>query len=273
MTKHVEGWWTIPLWKWRNDRSQTNTKSEIDYQRERVYRAEDASGIKHAPQLQFLNIAECQEYVNKVCNNWHFKYKVGEFHALIVPRTHGAALGARRSPTIGRIYLPRWAYSEWVILHELAHCVTPAAAGGAHGRRWCRMYMDLVERHMGDKWSTALRQSFLKFGVKTSPRRPPSVISDKCAAMRDKFYIKPKYPKIEAAPDTFPESIAELCSWVESEMEWPAGSIKMERLLVENIFRVNSSPGRDRPFIVGVSRLCDLTYGEWTAEFRKATHG
>jgi hypothetical protein len=42
---------------------------------------------------------------------------------------------------------PKWACNDWVVLHELAHRLTPT--GEAHGPRFTGVLIGLVCRHMG----------------------------------------------------------------------------------------------------------------------------
>lgn len=261
-------WWEVPLWKWRNDRSETDTKSEVDYQRQRVYDAENASGIKSAPQRHFNNLAECQVYINYVCGSVYFKRRFGEFVVVAESKASGAALGSRHGPNKGKVYLPRWAFNEHIILHEMAHCLTPPQSGGGHGRRWCKAYMDLVGYHLGRAWETKLRQAFIKHGVKTTPKRPPNVIGERCAALRSQYYTKTVFAKVEPADDTFPETTEEVCIWIEQQSGWNRGDVGMKRILVPGCFEFTKAPGMKRPFRIDVFRLADLTYSEWTEHFR-----
>lgn len=260
-------WWEIPLWKWRNDRSETDSRAETDYQRQRVYDAEEVSGVKTAPQREFHSIPECQQYVDHMCSTSYFKRRFGEFDVIVVPKSSGAALGSRYSPVKGKIYLPRWAYREWVIIHEVSHCLTPHASGGGHGRRWCRTYMDLIGHCLDRSWETKLRKSFMAYGVKTTPKRPPNVIGEECAKLRSQYYTKTVIPKIPPAPDTFPETTEEVCIWIEQQLGLSRGDVGLKRVLVPGCFEFVKAPGMQHPFRVEVYRLTDLTYSEWTEKF------
>lgn len=261
-------WWELPHWKWRNDRDENGTKEEIDYQRQRAYAAEQISGVKTAPQRQFDTIEQCQDYVNEVCSTAYFKRRFGDFEVTAVYKMSGSALGARQSNTRGKIWLPRWAFREWVILHELSHCLTPEASGGGHGRRWCRTYLDLVGFHLGRLWEKRLRESFIAKAVKTTPKRPGNVISPQCAAVRDQYYTKSLTPQQAPAPDVFPEFTEDVCLWVEKHYNWGKGSVRMRRVLTPGFFEFTHAPGLTHPFPVNVYRLADLNLGEWLDAFK-----
>lgn len=260
-------WWEMPLWKWRNDRDPEGVKEEPDWQRQRAYDAESDSGVKTAPQHSFGTIEECQVYANMVTASIYFKRRFGDVTIEIIYKQSGSAMGTRKGPNKGKVWLPRWAFKEWVILHEIAHCVTPRESGGGHGRRWCRAYLDLVRYHLGRSWETKLRQAFLKKGVKTSTKRPPNVIGASCAALRSQYYTPSKTVKLEPANDVFPETTTEVCDWITKHLELPQGSVKMRRVLVPGLFEFTDAPGLKHPITVEVFRLSDLNFGEWLHEF------
>lgn len=265
-------WWEIPLWKWRNDRNQYAKTREIDYQRDRVYRAEDASGIKTCQQKTFPSIEACQQYVDSLTTKSYFKRRFGVVMITAIYRPVGHAMGCRINETKGKIWLPRWAWAEWVILHEMAHAINPPAAGSAHGRRWCKIYLELVKENMGQEWSTRLRETFVKYGVKTQPKRPPTKIGEECAAKRAAYYIKSDIPPFVAGPDAYPDRIDQVTNWIETQQEWPEGSVKMRRVLTPGYFEVWQAPRLQRVVKINKYALADLSLSEWHAVFIEAWH-
>jgi hypothetical protein len=71
----------------------------------------------------------------------------------------------------GRISLPRWSRSPWVVLHELAHHL---ALGDHHGPRFVGVLIGLVCRHL-NYHSTDLMQIADQHGVKYAVRSIGSV--------------------------------------------------------------------------------------------------
>lgn len=61
--------------------------------------------------------------------------------------------------------LPRWARDPIVVMHEMAHLLT-SASEAAHGRGFCRNYLALVKRFLGQEEYVALRESFRLHRVK-----------------------------------------------------------------------------------------------------------
>jgi putative metallohydrolase (TIGR04338 family) len=69
-------------------------------------------------------------------------------------------------PTIG---LPKSMMTERVLLHELAHLVTPLTLP-KHGPDYARTYLELVRQFMGLKVARRLTLAFLVYEVRVGPR-------------------------------------------------------------------------------------------------------
>jgi putative metallohydrolase (TIGR04338 family) len=69
------------------------------------------------------------------------------------------------------INLPRWARDPIVVLHELTHLLSPANEA-AHGPTYCRNYLAVVKRFLGEEKHRQLKDSFKENGVKWYPKRP-----------------------------------------------------------------------------------------------------
>jgi len=61
--------------------------------------------------------------------------------------------------------MPRWARSELVLLHEAAHCLTPAAFA-AHGPEYAGTLLALTRRAMGPATAQALEDAFARHRVR-----------------------------------------------------------------------------------------------------------
>jgi hypothetical protein len=71
----------------------------------------------------------------------------------------------------GRIALPKWARSERVMLHEIAHHAAPRDAA-AHGPEYARIYVELVRTFMGEKPAARLLAAFEAHRVKVAAEEP-----------------------------------------------------------------------------------------------------
>jgi len=115
-----------------------------DSQRSKVYAWERA----HVPDFDGkgtykLTLRQCEIMINRVWAD----YRPGE-HAPRVADGRGCsnAKGGR-----WRITLPRWARTVPIVLHELAHPLTPHPAA-PHGPEFVRLFIDLLVRYdEGDK--------------------------------------------------------------------------------------------------------------------------
>lgn len=148
-----------------------------DTQRSKVYAAERA--LKDAPDFETMD--QVHRYVEGgVFESTWFKNRFPQV-TFLATHNGGGARKARGGPCYRRagsglliqgVYmnLPRWARSKLVILHELAHGLTPVTCA-AHGREWCQIYLELVGRFMGTETATRLRDSFKAHGVRCLPKR------------------------------------------------------------------------------------------------------
>jgi len=160
-----------------------------DKQQQRLYAAETKAELKSTP--DFVTVAECQKYVNKVLNSKAvldmFSSKELGHGALVVTVLDGRGHRRATATTDGRgglvIQLPKWARSKFVILHELAHHLqknyainnwresikigqTDPIATQSHGARFTASFLFLVKRELGkdvhDRFATALWENRCK---------------------------------------------------------------------------------------------------------------
>ena len=131
-----------------------------DFQRSRVYTGE-AQALERVPQLTFASVAQVQAYIDDlVASPWFLR----RWPPVAVTVKDGR--GSRRARTDGRewIALPRAMRREWVVLHELAHCLAP----DKHGPLFCACYLQLVARQLGAEAEAALRGAFDQHRVKVA---------------------------------------------------------------------------------------------------------
>lgn len=62
--------------------------------------------------------------------------------------------------------MPKWARSEGVLLHEIAHFLNVGLGRAPHGPEYCAFWLDLTERAMGQEAATELWRLFDKHGVR-----------------------------------------------------------------------------------------------------------
>ncbi len=68
------------------------------------------------------------------------------------------------------IYMPLWSRTEYIVLHEMAHCIACRRYGryniAAHGREFAAVYVDLVRYMLGKEAADTLKASFREHRVK-----------------------------------------------------------------------------------------------------------
>lgn len=136
-----------------------------DNQRQRLYNAETAlAGVAFGRRLE--TVAELQAYVDGLLGTRWFRARWGRWGRIVVT----AGRGRRSACAHGQheIRIPRWARSELVVLHEVAHCLTDARAA-AHGPEFAGVMLALVRQFMGPGAAASLRSSFRSHRVRIGP--------------------------------------------------------------------------------------------------------
>lgn len=257
-------WYEQPNWKWREDRDNTALDHggycERDNQRQRCYDAENF--LKGTPQHQFKSIQAIQTYVDDLLETaWFIKRFGAGWRVTVMDHQRGSrwAWGGYTRNKSGWIKLPEgWARKECIVLHELAHAITPHDTGGRHGRFWSRTFLELVRYRMGLTLFTALRQSMKSHHIKTSPKRPPSVIGKACAAARQHHAYKAK------VGPTYPSSYAQLSVHVKAEtgVDVALEYDRRDKVMIAWV-------GGDSRAFWNVLRLNSLTFEDWLKLFRE----
>jgi putative metallohydrolase (TIGR04338 family) len=178
-----------------------------DSQRQRVYESEYA--LRGKLKLRnFKDIKDAQRYVERILgSSWYAKmFPVGRKH-VTVQYKRGSAFA---TGGFGGIRLPKqgwhWAGKDLIVLHELAHVLTPLCGEGlckgdcgwhnepwphtkvpaAHGPEFTRIFLDLVRRWMGKAAYEAMKAEYRTRRVKV--------------AIRSKVYYKPEDWPFAACP-------------------------------------------------------------------------
>jgi putative metallohydrolase (TIGR04338 family) len=145
-----------------------------DSQRSRVYKAENSTVCRQSVSREAIkrlvngrkvrttgnvDIKECQAYLDYVLTSAKFQSRWGRRHIEVRHKTNGAATGGG-----GVICLPPPLRTEGVILHELAHCLTPTTE--AHGPLFAATLLTLVRLFMGEQAGRDLAAAFSTHRVK-----------------------------------------------------------------------------------------------------------
>lgn len=149
-----------------------------DTQRKKLYAAEWASTrqqtVSKLAQKHLSTIQGVEIYVHEVQRYAWFQRRWSQ-HMIQVERGRGT--NALSSSWMNRIRVAKWGHTEHIVLHELAHILTPNRYA-AHGPEFAGVLLFLVRRMMGKEAAAELRAAFKAKGVRVSkvavpkPSRP-----------------------------------------------------------------------------------------------------
>jgi putative metallohydrolase (TIGR04338 family) len=138
-----------------------------DSQRSRLYRAED----ELEPGRRLPTVAVLQGYVDDLAASDWFTARWGARSFDVRPgHGHRRATADRN----GVLQLPLWSRTELVVLHEVAHCLTPERYA-AHGPEYAGVFLSLVRRRLGPGAAQVLEDAFARHRVRwvtTAVARP-----------------------------------------------------------------------------------------------------
>lgn len=115
--------------------------------------------------------------------------------------------GGGRAYGGGRITLGVSARTEWIICHEVAHCLTPGSYA-SHGPEYAGIYLFLISAVLGPKEAARLRDAFRQHKVKwnskalpapSTGRRIPPRQYETLAAARKRLKVRVATPEQSAA--------------------------------------------------------------------------
>lgn len=152
-----------------------------DAQRRKVYDAEIEAGLKRGtPRFEY--ISDVRDYVLKVRTNGYLRRRYEHSLQPPIDVQDGGNRAARATGNVSRIRLPRWAWSEYIVLHELAHVITEREYGilntAWHGREYCEILLDLVRFMLGRDQHDELKRRYKELGVKFRPKKTSAPMSD-----------------------------------------------------------------------------------------------
>jgi putative metallohydrolase (TIGR04338 family) len=129
-----------------------------DTQRARLYRAEgEVDAGRRLP-----TVARMQAYVDELLTAEWFVTRWGRRAVEVRP-----GFGHRRATADehGVLQMPKWARTELVLLHEVAHCLTPLTVA-SHGPEYAGVLVALARRAMSPGTAQALEDAFARHRVK-----------------------------------------------------------------------------------------------------------
>lgn len=124
-----------------------------DSQRARLYRAEEAVDAGR----RLPTVERMQDWVDGLAATDWFVARWGARSFDVRP-----GFGHRRATADaanGVLQMPKWARSELVLLHEVAHCLTPMTLA-SHGPEYAGVLLALVRRGMGLATAQLLEDAF-----------------------------------------------------------------------------------------------------------------
>jgi putative metallohydrolase (TIGR04338 family) len=155
-----------------------------DTQRSRVYTWERrAHPPIHSQDERFQSVEDCAAYMLPIWRSERGRYGLPNKAPPEIARPHR---GQRRAlaHSSHKITLPRWARNEWVMLHELAHRLTPRDAG--HGPRFVGVLIGLLARHAGqdaDELMALADEMGVKYHVRSIGAVPVTSLPEKLAKL------------------------------------------------------------------------------------------
>lgn len=149
-------------------------KRPKDMQRERVYAAE-RSMPWYVKDHRFETVEQAQEWLHErvLALSWFRARWPSVVHVRVEAKHHGLATA---QPTLGLIRMPRKQLSKAIVIHELAHlCASREEAW--HGRDFCLVFLELINRCLGYAEGDQLRDAFIKHRVKFHAKRAGRVLT------------------------------------------------------------------------------------------------
>lgn len=140
-------------------------EKEMDYQIWKVYNCE--LNTRHLfNSKRFDTINDCQEYINNIVGRKWFIDQFGKKFKVKLFKSDND--NAQSYYYTREIYLPKWAFSEIVILHELCHLITPPPHA-PHGALWAKNYLNFIEHKLGHDQMSLMQEKFNLYKVKYTP--------------------------------------------------------------------------------------------------------
>jgi putative metallohydrolase (TIGR04338 family) len=166
-----------------------------DNQKSRLYKAENVLN-EFSERLE--TVPEMADYLTKVMNRAPIQARYGAYLEMRTEVRDGRgcrrALGSRHW-----IKMPKWARTQFIVLHEYAHALTIRKFGSLvadHGREYASVYLDLVRFGLGKEAHDALVASFKANRVRYRlPGGKAKPVISRRVVVKAAAKVKPKAPK------------------------------------------------------------------------------
>ena len=122
----------------------TTTHHDARQRQEAVYAAEDAALDRRG--RVFRDLGEVRAYVAELVDSDWWAERWPQIETIPVGETRSGRFGGYAVEQTGEIRLARRAWREGVVLHEIAHVVTP---GAGHGPPFVAALLALVRERLG----------------------------------------------------------------------------------------------------------------------------
>jgi len=156
-------------------------KGARDTQQSKVYAIERATFTQVTP----MTLAECQSWVDEIVSSAWWKHR-SPYRRVEVRPGRGHTAWARRdydkNGLLPTIVLPPQMRLKWVMLHELAHHLTP---NSYHGSMFCANYVAIVRQVFGKAQGDTFKAYLRSKGVKVRGEAKPVVRKFECSSCHD----------------------------------------------------------------------------------------
>ena len=134
-----------------------------DSQVSRVYAAERSFNAHHREEDYLPEEEDVQKWVDKLTSYQWYKRRWGKIRPrIVVSKTPSGKRGA--SGGWGKIEMGRRMRYKMIVLHEMSHAIK--VDDPAHGRDFCRRFLELVWFALGKEDYYVLKHAFKEYGVK-----------------------------------------------------------------------------------------------------------
>ncbi len=148
---------------------------ERDSQKGKLYKAEK---ILLPISQRLETVPEMEKYLKKVLDRAPIQRRYSRWLGRKIVVKDGR--GCRHAyGNYNWIKMPRWARSQHIVLHEVAHALTLRKHGDAvadHGWQYAAIYLDLVKFGMGAEAHDALKASFKQHKVRFKAKVKRNVV-------------------------------------------------------------------------------------------------
>ena len=135
-----------------------------DNQRSKLYDAEDGVDRGRA----FDSVDAVQDFVDSITGSSYWERIPGAPRVVAVRDGRGRRHACAAESWYGaEVRLPRWSRNQLIVLHELAHTITPKGCA-PHGPEFAAGYLRLVRRFLSEDHYEALQAAFANGGVQVA---------------------------------------------------------------------------------------------------------